>query len=263
MANNLAVKEVNFEGDTLYAAQDKNTDKVYVGIRWVCKGLGLTEKQKDRQVANIKTDIVLKRGSLKFEGGVFDPNNETWAIELDFLPLWLAKISITPKMKKENPFLVQKLVDYQLKAKDVLAAAFIKKGHTVGTLQFMQLVLDQMKEQQAQADAMNDKVTHIQHYLTETPDRKKIQRELRVYARRKNITYSEAITHIYKTLEDKHDIDIKQRVRNKWKQINADRSAEGKKPYADSTLKQRYNGMDVIIDLGYTREVMEILAGLA
>ena len=46
---------------------------------------------------------------------------------LDYLPIWLTKISITPTMKKENPELVDKLVKYQLTAKDVLAAAFLGK----------------------------------------------------------------------------------------------------------------------------------------
>jgi hypothetical protein len=48
---------------------------------------------------------------------------------IDFLPLWLAKISITPKMKKNNPELVEKLIQYQLKAKDVLAAAFLPQQY--------------------------------------------------------------------------------------------------------------------------------------
>lgn len=46
---------------------------------------------------------------------------------LDFLPLWLAKINITPTMKRENPELVDRLIEYQLKAKDVLAEAFLSK----------------------------------------------------------------------------------------------------------------------------------------
>ena len=37
----------------------------------------------------------------------------------------VCKISITPTMRENNPELVEKLVNYQLKAKDVLAAAFL------------------------------------------------------------------------------------------------------------------------------------------
>lgn len=46
-------------------------------------------------------------------------------LSLDFVPLWLAKISVTPTMKENNPELVDKLIQYQLKAKDVLAQAFL------------------------------------------------------------------------------------------------------------------------------------------
>lgn len=123
---NLAVKEVEFNGDVLMAAHEKDSDKVYVGVSWICNGIGFNKGQKDRQVRNVQDDIVLKQGCFKFEAGVFDPNNETLAIELDFLPLWLAKISITPKMQTESPEITDKLIEYQLKAKDVLANAFIK-----------------------------------------------------------------------------------------------------------------------------------------
>jgi len=43
---------------------------------------------------------------------------------------WLAKISITPKMQKENKEVMNKLIEYQLKAKDVLAKAFLPNIET-------------------------------------------------------------------------------------------------------------------------------------
>lgn len=123
--SNLAVKEVEFNGDVLLAAQEKTSEKIFVTVTEVCEGIGLTKKQRDRQVSNIQKDIVLSKGvenlPLKFGGQV----RNVVVVELDFLPLWLAKISITPKMKENNPEMVEKLVDYQLKAKDVLANAFV------------------------------------------------------------------------------------------------------------------------------------------
>ena len=125
MKNELVVKKVNFNGDSLMAAQDNETGKIYVGVSWVCNGIGLNKSKKDTQVQKIQSDIVLKMGCLKLQAGVLDDNNDVLAIELDYLPLWLAKISITPTMIKENPSVTQKLISYQLKAKDVLAKAFI------------------------------------------------------------------------------------------------------------------------------------------
>ena len=106
--------------------QDNSTGKVYVGVSWICSGIGLTEKQKDRQVANIQSDFVLSEACLKlpleYEGQI----RNALSIELEYLPLWLAKISITPKMISKTPEVANRLKVYQLKAKDILAEAFIK-----------------------------------------------------------------------------------------------------------------------------------------
>ena len=125
MNSQLSVKAVPFMGDELMAAKNEKSGKIYAGVSYICKGIGFSKHEKDRQVANIQKDEVLKRGCLKFEAGVFDPNNEALAIDNEFVPLWLAKISITPAMKKEHPEVADKLVQYQLKAQKVLANAFL------------------------------------------------------------------------------------------------------------------------------------------
>lgn len=119
----IVLKNVEFDGALLRAAQVENI--VWVGVRWVCLGLGLSRGQINRQIDNIQKDEILSRGCTKFDAGVFDENNETLALQLDYLPAWLFKISITPKMKADHPELVEKLIRYQLKAKDVLAQAFL------------------------------------------------------------------------------------------------------------------------------------------
>lgn len=125
---NLITKEVNFDGDNLIAIQNKETGKIYTGISYVCRGIGLTKSQKDTQVQNVQSDLILKMGCLKLQAGVLDPDNEVIVIEIDYLPLWLAKISITPKMQKDSPKTVERLIKYQLKAKDALAEAFLKNN---------------------------------------------------------------------------------------------------------------------------------------
>jgi hypothetical protein len=52
-------------------------------------------------------------------------NQETLCLHEDFITLWLAKITLTPTMQKENPQAVNKLVNYQLKAAKVLHNAFM------------------------------------------------------------------------------------------------------------------------------------------
>ncbi len=122
--NDLVVKSVDLFGDSVMAAKDKEGN-IWAGINFFCRGLGMSKRQRDFQVEKVKSDKVLSRGCTLLRAGIFDPANEAYALRLDFVPIWLAKITITDKMQKENPGLAEKLLQYQLKAKDILAAAFL------------------------------------------------------------------------------------------------------------------------------------------
>ena len=126
MQTNLAIKNVEFNGATLRAAQDE-LGKIWVGVRWVCQGMGFDHERMKNERKKIQRDVVLNQGVKFYPLGNDSANSDVLCLDLDYLPLWLAKISITPTMKRENPELVQRLITYQLKAKDVLAAAFLKK----------------------------------------------------------------------------------------------------------------------------------------
>jgi hypothetical protein len=119
--------ETNFNGDPIMTVRMKDNNKIYVGVNWVCLGLGLSKGQMQNERLKIQQDLVLSKGErnlvLPTKGG----KQQSLCIELNFLPLWLAKISITPNMKKNNPEIMEKLIDYQLNAKDVLAQAFLGK----------------------------------------------------------------------------------------------------------------------------------------
>lgn len=147
-------KVVPFNGTELMAVKT-NDNKIYVGVSWICNGIGFNKSQKDTQVQKIQSDLVLKQGCLKFQAGVFDPNNEMLAIELDYLPLWLAKISITPKMQSETPWIARRLVEFQLKAKDVLADAFLKRPATQTEL--IAMMAQQAVEQERRLNAVEQK----------------------------------------------------------------------------------------------------------
>ena len=129
--SDMIVKNVDLMGDTIIAAQDKQ-GSIWVGVRWICKGLGMSEGQWKRQIKNIQKDVLFQRGGsnlvpLPTDNGVKD----VFCIRNDFVPLWLARISITEKTRKEHPELSNKLIEYQLNAKDVLAEAFMPKQNTM------------------------------------------------------------------------------------------------------------------------------------
>lgn len=131
--NDMIVKSVDLMGDTVMAAQDSEGN-IWAGVSYFCNALGMNKKQKDWQTEKVQSDKILSRGAGKFRAGVFDPNNETIALRLDFVPLWLTKISVTKQMEKSHPELADKLLDYQLKAKDILAEAFLPKQEVPNTI---------------------------------------------------------------------------------------------------------------------------------
>ena len=185
--NELEVKRVPFMGTDLMAAKDES-GTIWAGVSYICNGLGLNKAQKDNQIEKIRKDSVLLKGCRKFPAGVFDPNNITYAVKLDFVPLWLAKINITPAMQAETPELAERLEAYQLKAKDVLAAAFLPK-----------------KARGGDAKPMTD----YQQMMAETRRRNAQIQEARIYTelakRYKGTTYEQVLNaHATKSLSGEY-----------------------------------------------------------
>lgn len=185
--NELEVKRVPFMGTDLMAARDED-GTIWAGVSYICNGLGLSKAQKDNQIEKIRKDSVLLKGCRKFPAGVFDPNNITYAVKLDFVPLWLAKINITPAMQAETPELAERLEAYQLKAKDVLAAAFLPK-----------------KARGGDAKPMTD----YQQMMAETRRRNAQIQEARIYTelakRYKGTTYEQVLNaHATKSLSGEY-----------------------------------------------------------
>lgn len=124
--NTLEVKRVPFMGTDLMAAKDES-GTIWAGVRWMCDGMGLSRNQRDFQIQKIKADSTLSKGAENFQLPTAGGKQSVLCLKLDFVPLWLAKINITPAMQAETPDLAERLEAYQLKAKDVLAAAFLPK----------------------------------------------------------------------------------------------------------------------------------------
>ena len=135
----LAIKDVRFNGSTLRAAQDAE-NIIWVGVAWVCQGLGLSEGQMKNERKKIQTDEVLSQGTKFHPLGSGNSDSEVLCLKLDFLLLWLAKIHVTPKMRRDNPQLADKLNTYQFKAKDVLASAFLNKNALASQTDYMKQI---------------------------------------------------------------------------------------------------------------------------
>ncbi len=120
-----------------------------------------------------------------------------------------------------------------------------------------------LKEIEYQTMQTNENVVKMKNYLVESPDNKTIEHKVNAYARQHNMSQSDVRNMVYKKIEDKYGIDVYIRVKNRHKKINDERIAQNKKPYAPSTLKSKYNSMDVIAEENLHKEFLEILAGFS
>ncbi len=159
----LIAKEVEFLGDHILVVKDEELNKVYAGIGYICKGIGLSQGQTNNEVNRVKNDIVLSKGSRNLVSPTKGGNQEVICIELDYLPLWLAKISITPKMKDQQPELVDKIVNYQLKAKDVLASVFV---HNVDPLAGASPELRAILMHDEKLQVVDTRLTNLENNMT-------------------------------------------------------------------------------------------------
>lgn len=119
----MEMKEIKFYDDTLLGVKDED-GKVWLAVKKACLDIGLNQNQANAERKKITNELLFnnqwKKLRVKFDSQV----RETLFLLEKFVPIWLAQISITPKMKKENPEAVKKLLTYQLEAADVLHKAF-------------------------------------------------------------------------------------------------------------------------------------------
>ena len=118
----LAVKDVEFNGAVLRAAQVE--DIVWVGVRWVCQGLGFSENKIKYERKRLQNDAVLKDAVKILPIGTSNGNKDTICINIEYIPIWLTKISITPRMIREQKEIVDNLIVYQNNVKDILYNSF-------------------------------------------------------------------------------------------------------------------------------------------
>ncbi len=120
-------KSVSFQNAKLMAfkASDGN---IYAGVKWICQGLGFDDRKQRAEVERMTKDVVLNKGVQKIGYPTTGGIQEATCINLNFLPLWLAKINANIIKDKQ---IQDKLIQYQIKAKDVLAEAFLQKQFAV------------------------------------------------------------------------------------------------------------------------------------
>lgn len=203
MTNNTALQVTNFNfyGDELIALKDNATGEIYTSINHILKGIGFIDEEQIRRRRDkwIK-DCVIGKGVTKFkhpsEGGI----QETYCISQHKLPLALAKINITPKMRQTQPELTSKLELYQDKCADVLASVFI--DHKTTEQITMQPILDTLN---TFTKTVNDTLLSLNERMNKL---EKTQEQVQKALPKKRFSYwSSKMFPKYQLLMDYFDID--------------------------------------------------------
>lgn len=225
----LQITDFNFYGDNLIALKDNATGEIYTAITHILRGIGFNSKQVEHQQNKILKDELLKSHTLKFSG--VDLNmpsvNEIWCISQRKLPIALAKINITPKMKKEQPELSKRLLTYQDKCADVLASVFIDRK-TVSNIN-MQSITDALTSVTNTLTTLTQTMASIQQEINTIKETQSAQPKLpkkkwsywstKMYPKYQlltdyfHITHKELYKNLYSELQNTYpDIDLNQEI---------------------------------------------------
>lgn len=114
--SNLIVKEVSFNDVALIGIQKDS--KVFVGLRKICDDLGI---DFSGQLKKIKDSTMLSKGMEEITIPTNGGQQAIICLNIDYLPIYLSGIKEKKCKESVRPF----LIEFQLKAKDVLANAFL------------------------------------------------------------------------------------------------------------------------------------------
>ena len=118
---NLVTKEVEFQGNKILAIL--KSGKIYVAVKRICEIFKMTDGQIKNQRLKLQEDELLKGGLITVPLATNGGMQETLVVELNYFPIWLAKINPA----RFDGELKKLLFNYQLWAKDILADAFFGK----------------------------------------------------------------------------------------------------------------------------------------
>lgn len=122
-------------------------------------------------------------------------------------------------------------------------------------LQFM------IKMEQRQ-NALETTVSQLSDGLTAIPSSAKVVDTVNEYARWTRLGHNEIYNKVYDILKDQHGIDVRQRVQNERDRVQAEYNKRTGKWYAESTLKNKVNGIDVMVREECLNKFQSILSGM-
>jgi hypothetical protein len=154
---NLVIKQVNFENVNMTACKTLE-NKILVGIRSICEGLGVDYSS---QFKRIDRDEVLSEGVVKMTIPTGSGNQEVNMLEIEYLPFFLTGIKTGMCKEEIRP----RLKEFKIKAKEVLATAFIKNSKN-NSMEVISLLHAEVGELIAATNEIESRVEHLENNMT-------------------------------------------------------------------------------------------------
>ena len=154
---NYLEKVIEFHEDEVLTFQEQETGKIYVAVTMICNSLGMTENQVNSQRQKIQTDETLKLGAKKLAVTIHGQVREQLFIELEFLSGWLFKINPA----RFDTKLKEKLLEYQLHCKDILADAFFGKREKLKDKLNFNEYNNESRERFIEAESIENKIREL------------------------------------------------------------------------------------------------------
>ena len=179
------IKEIPFDNGTLLGVRTSD-GKVWLAVKKACLDIGLSDGQARKQVENIQEEAVLKSNcrylAIVQKEGKRDVKREQLFLNEDVITLWLAKITLTDKMKEKNPKAYDTLINYQLKAAKVLHEAFYEteeqkaalhsslglEGQIATLEQKLEMTVIQLNNVENTLDIQNERLNAVMDNMTLT-----------------------------------------------------------------------------------------------
>lgn len=119
-----------------------------------------------------------------------------------------------------------------------------------------------LEERTNEIDEVKQTVEAITETMTAIPDHTKVVSKVNEFARWTRLGHNEVYNNVYDILKKSHGIDVRQRVENERNRIQKEHNDKTGKWYSESTLKQKVNGIDIMVRLGCLDKFYTILTGL-
>lgn len=244
------VKDIPFNDGSLLGVRTPD-GKVWLAVKKACSDIGLTEKQANNEVEKIKKELLYNSCTLNLGWRLLKVKLDSQSREIivlaeDFVPMWLAKISLTPTMKQKNPKAVEKLLEYQLNAKDVLHKAFYETEEQKSTLHSKLGLEGRIEGMQVQINSMENMLCEQMEKLDSVMD------NMTLSTRQQQKLYKAAKDRINHLLGGAHSPEYKEKSKsyfiNLW---NGLKSLYGCASYKDLNPKYYNEAFDYIIGWKY------------